>query len=84
MDLVSRREREIRTHDSEHDIGLAVEGDGPVDHRGISRELAAPEPVAQHRDLVPSRGPFLGEERAPQDRLHSEEMEELGGGPNRR
>ncbi len=60
-------------HDAEDGIGDSVEADGPAENVGGSAELALPQCVAEDDTR------FVGSERAPQDRPHSENGEIVAG-----
>ncbi|MDF2775680.1 MAG: hypothetical protein K0S86_5181 [Geminicoccaceae bacterium] len=54
---------------------LAVEDDLLADNRPVAAELALPEAVAQHDDLLFARHVLVGREAAAEDRRDAERLE---------
>jgi hypothetical protein len=77
------REPERRRHHADHGEGIAVEGDGAADDRGIGPEVRLPGAVAQHDHLLVRPLERASEHRSPAE--HREETRgRVGDGDARR
>ena len=78
--LPERREPELRRHDTDDDVRVAVELDGPrPTNCRIAAEAPLPQAVAQHDDALATRLIFAGDERSPARRRHAEQVEHVRG-----
>ena len=75
---LSLREMGPRRHDSNHGLRLGIQRDDSADDVGVAAEMSLPEFVAQEHDVVFAESILLRQEVAAQDRLHSEESEDVG------
>jgi hypothetical protein len=66
-------------HDADDGVREAINVDGAPDDAGIAAEILLPDLVAQHRNAVTALLLFAGKERASQQRLHTENVEEVVG-----
>ncbi len=75
--------REIRRHDSDHRVILAVEPYVGSDNVGIGREAPPPQSIAKDRYQRPLKRVLLGGEYAPALRLHAQRLEQVRAGDAR-
>ncbi len=71
------RELEPARHHSDHDVRLAVEGDGAAHDAGVPAEAALPQAMAEHDDARVTRLLFFGRERASELRRHAQKREDV-------
>ncbi len=71
------RQGEAFGQDSHHFRRRAVQGDDPADHRGIAAVSALPGPMIQDHDSRAARRVLLGNEQAPERRLHPQHGEKI-------
>lgn len=68
---------EVRRHDPDHRVRLAVHGDHTANHRGICVIEAPPRRVAEEHDARRSRCVFVSPKQSSQLRLNAEEREQV-------
>jgi len=76
------RKFEAGRHDADHGVRLGVQLDAPPHHAGVAAELVLPELVAQDEDVVSAWLVLAGREGTAERRLHAQDVEQIGAGPD--